>query len=463
MNTHTARSRGPARLFAIGCGVLSLSSVGLAVGQASASSSPPPTGVGCSAIPADGDGSFIGMADDPAATAASNNPQLSALAAAVDAAGLTDTLNGEGPFTIFAPTNSSFAKVDPDDLEALLADPSGLLFDVLTLHVIPGQQLSSADLAAAGTVDSLAGTLTFASNGGILTVDAGSGPVAVTCADIPTANATIHIVDSVLLPEVAAPMGDAPAADGTALYSVDLGTGASEQIGSLGQQLVGVAIAPDLGNVYGLTDQGELTTFAIDDPSTATTTVITGLGSDAPLIGIDVRPATGDLVGLSSGGVVYTIDPDSATATAVGTGIDPTIEAAALGFDFNPTVDRIRVGVATGQNLRLNPDTGAVGTNPDSGAPTIDGTLAFADGDDNAGTDPYVVGAAYTNSVAGATRTRLYVVDAATGTLAIQDPPNDGVLNTVGPLGVELTDAASFDIAANGETLLAVPANAFGS
>ena len=126
-----------------------------------------------------------------------------------------------------------------------------------------------------------------------------------------------------------------------------------------------------------------------------------------------------------------------AAATAVGAAIDPALESPAFGFDFNPTVDRIRVGASTGQNLRLNPDTGAIGTNPDTGAPTIDGKLTFADGDANVGVAPKVVGAAYTNSVAGATRTQLYVVDATTGSLAIQMPPNDGILNTVGSLGVD--------------------------
>ena len=255
-----------------------------------------------------------------------------------------------------------------------------------------------------------------------------------------------------------------PPADGTTLYSVDLGSGAATSIGSVGSglQLVGLAIAPDVGNVYGLTDAGELATFSVDDLTAVTTAPITGLAADDPLVGIDRRPADGSVVGLTGGGVVYKIDPSTAAATAVGEAIDPALESTAFGFDFNPTVDRIRVGASTGQNLRLNPDTGTIGTNPDTGAPTIDGKLAFADGDANAGAAPKAVGAAYTNSVAGATRTQLYVIDAATGSLALQMPPNDGILNTVGSLGVELPDAASFDIAANGDALLSVPSGAFG-
>ena len=251
--------------------------------------------------------------------------------------------------------------------------------------------------------------------------------------------------------------------DGTALYSVDLASGATTSIGTVGAQLVGLAIGPDLGNVYGLTDAGELATFSVDDLTAVTTTPVTGLADGDPLVGIDLRPANRTVVGLTGSGVVYTVDPTTGAATAAGAAIDPALESPTFGFDFNPTVDRIRVDVSTGQNLRLNPDTGAVGTNADTGAPTIDGTLAFTEGDANVGATPQVVGAAYTNSIAGATKTRLYVVDSATGSLAIQDPPNDGILNTVGALHVDLNDATSFDIAANGETLLAVPTNAFGA
>ncbi|MDQ3470519.1 MAG: fasciclin domain-containing protein [Actinomycetota bacterium] len=159
-----------------------------------------PSGPGCAAVPAEGDGSFEGMADDPAATAASANPELSTLVAAVDAAGLVDTLNGDGPFTIFAPANSAFEKIPAEDLDALLADPTGALTDILTLHVVQGEQMSSADLAEAGTVTAIAGELTLAAEGDSITVDAGGGPATVVCADVQTANATVHIIDTVLTP-----------------------------------------------------------------------------------------------------------------------------------------------------------------------------------------------------------------------------------------------------------------------
>ena len=139
------------------------------------------------------------MADDPAATAASNNPALSTVVAAVQAAGLVDTLNGEGPFTIFAPANSAFEAIPAEDLEALLADPMGDLTSILTLHVVAGQRLSSADLAEVGSVATVNGEeITFAADGDALAVNGGQATVV--CADVPTANATVHIIDGVLLP-----------------------------------------------------------------------------------------------------------------------------------------------------------------------------------------------------------------------------------------------------------------------
>ena len=155
-------------------------------------------GPACSAVPSDGEGSLSGMADDPAATAASNNPELTTLVQAVTEAGLVDTLNGEGPFTIFAPVNSAFAKIPAADLQAVLADKE-LLSSILTLHVVPGEQLDSEALAEVDTVPT--------ANGADITIDASgdsvmvNGQAEVVCANIPTANATVHLIDSVLMPQ----------------------------------------------------------------------------------------------------------------------------------------------------------------------------------------------------------------------------------------------------------------------
>ncbi len=169
----------------------------MAEGDAMAEGELQPTGAACSAVPADGEGSFAGMADDTAATAASNNPLLSTLVTAVSEADLVDTLNSDGPFTIFAPTNDAFAAIPEDQLAAVLADKD-LLTSVLTFHVIAGEKLSSADLIAAGSATTVNGAeLTFAADGDALSVN---GSAMTLCMDVPTANATVHIIDSVLLP-----------------------------------------------------------------------------------------------------------------------------------------------------------------------------------------------------------------------------------------------------------------------
>ena len=157
-----------------------------------------PSGPLCSAVPADGEGSFAGMTDDPAATAASNNPELSTLVTAVTEAGLVDTLNSDGPFTIFAPNNDAFAAIPPADLDAVLADQE-LLTSILTLHVVAGEELSSAELAEMDSVTTVNGadiSLEVEADGGLLV----NGQATVGCADIQTANATVHIIDAVLMP-----------------------------------------------------------------------------------------------------------------------------------------------------------------------------------------------------------------------------------------------------------------------
>ena len=103
-------------------------------------------GAGCAAVPDDGAGSFEGMAMDPVATAASNNPALSTLVTAVTKAKLVDTLNGAEDVTVFAPTDDAFAAMDPATLKKALGDPKGLLTDVLTAHVVAGR-LSPDQLA----------------------------------------------------------------------------------------------------------------------------------------------------------------------------------------------------------------------------------------------------------------------------------------------------------------------------
>lgn len=155
-----------------------------------------PFGSGCAAVPADGAGSFQGMAQDPVATAASNNPALSTLVTAVTKAELVDTLNSAEDITVFAPTNDAFAAMDQDTLKKALNDPKGLLTTVLTYHVVPGK-LSPADLA--GTHKTLqGGEVTVEGSGEDFTVD---GNAAVVCGNVQTANATVYLIDQVLSPK----------------------------------------------------------------------------------------------------------------------------------------------------------------------------------------------------------------------------------------------------------------------
>jgi len=154
-----------------------------------------PTGDGCAAVPKTGDGSFDGMAQDPVATAASNNPALSTLVSAVTAADLGDTLNTGGPFTIFAPVNDAFAKIPAADLDAVLKDKEKLTA-ILTYHVVP-ERIEPADLG--GTYTTVNGAKLTVS-GDAPSFDVGDGQATVICSGVQTANATVYLIDSVLMP-----------------------------------------------------------------------------------------------------------------------------------------------------------------------------------------------------------------------------------------------------------------------
>jgi uncharacterized surface protein with fasciclin (FAS1) repeats len=155
-------------------------------------------GAGCSAVPASGKGSFQGMATDPVATAASNNPVLSTLVTAVKQAGLVDSLNTAQNITVFAPSNDAFAKIPKATLAKVLADKA-MLTKILTYHVVP-QQLTPTDLA--GTFPTLEKQdVTVSGSGQAFTV--GADKANVVCGNVKTANATVYIVDSVLMPPAA--------------------------------------------------------------------------------------------------------------------------------------------------------------------------------------------------------------------------------------------------------------------
>ncbi len=183
--------------------------------------------------------------------------------------------------------------------------------------------------------------------------------------------------------------------------------------------------------------------YAFDDrsPGTWTRAALRGLPAGERIVGLDVRPATRQLIGLTNRSRLVEISRAKRSVTPIGPApFAPALLGASFGFDFNPMVDRIRVVSASRQNLRLDPASATVvGT---------DGTLRYKDGDVAVGVTPVIVGAAYTNNVAGATSTALYGIEIARSTLVLQETPNEGVLSTVGPLGVNLKSPTGFDISA---------------
>ena len=202
------------------------------------------------------------------------------------------------------------------------------------------------------------------------------------------------------------------------------------------------------GLVYGLNDAGELIGFDPANPAQVESRVaISGDAAGDTILGIDFRPETDELYAAGASSTIYTIDPASGVATAEGQ-TDPAIEGSLVGFDFNPMADAIRIVTDTGQNLRLTELDAGIST-------TVDGELAYAEDDDNAGGQPAVVGAGYANNVPDAESTMLFDIDLATGSLLQQDA-NPGILSTIGPLGVEFTGNAGFDIAAPNDDAYAV-------
>ena len=153
-------------------------------------------GSGCASVPKSGAGSFGGMSTAPVATAASANPVLSTLVAAVKKAGLVDTLNSAPNITVFAPANSAFAKIPASTLNSVLANKAELT-KVLTYHVVPGRY-TPAELASGRVIKTLEGTtITPAMRNGAYSINGAH----VVCGNVQTANATVYIIDSVLMPK----------------------------------------------------------------------------------------------------------------------------------------------------------------------------------------------------------------------------------------------------------------------
>lgn len=152
-------------------------------------------GPGCASVPKTGAGSFTGMSTAPVATAASANPVLSTLVTAVKKAGLVDTLNSASGITVFAPDNAAFAKIPAATLNQVLANKAELT-KILTYHVVAGRY-TPAQLAAGTPLKTLEGaTVTPALMGSTYEVNSAD----VVCGNVQTANATVYIINTVLMP-----------------------------------------------------------------------------------------------------------------------------------------------------------------------------------------------------------------------------------------------------------------------
>ncbi|MEU8777334.1 fasciclin domain-containing protein [Streptomyces sp. NPDC048606] len=171
-------------------------SLGVFAPQAWAGQGDEPFGSGCAAVPKQGAGSFTAMAGEPVATAASHNPALSTLVSAARQAGLVDTLNNAKDITLFAPTNEAFAKIPKADLDKVLADKAKLT-KILTYHVVD-RTVDKGDLADGSFKTLEGGTLTTAGSGDSYKVD---GAATIVCGDVATSNATVHLIDTVLMPK----------------------------------------------------------------------------------------------------------------------------------------------------------------------------------------------------------------------------------------------------------------------
>jgi hypothetical protein len=215
------------------------------------------------------------------------------------------------------------------------------------------------------------------------------------------------------------------------LHQIDLASGKSLKLGNLpAGNLKGLAI-PTSPVAYAIDDANNLVILNFISVGTPITKPVTGLQTGESILGIDFRPANGQLYGIGSSSRIYTLNTASGAATPVGSlPLTTLLSGSSFGFDFNPTVDRIRCVSNTGQNLRLHPETGIIAA--------IDGMLNPA--------TPMIVSSAYTNNFAGATSTILFNVDAMTNKLTKQDPPNNGTQVEVGSLGIDVEEAGGFDI-----------------
>jgi DNA-binding beta-propeller fold protein YncE len=180
--------------------------------------------------------------------------------------------------------------------------------------------------------------------------------------------------------------------------------------------------------------------LATIDTKTNKATGLTKIDGVGPILGVDVRPADGQLYALASDGTIAIVDALTGKAAPKSKLDSPLPEGVRITVDFNPVADKLRIIGSDGTNLRADVDAGKV---------TQDKPLQFAQTDAAAGQTPFIIAGAYSNSVKGTKETTLYDIDGALGAVFRQAPPNDGILNTIGMTGLDV-DAIGFDIVADG-------------
>lgn len=248
----------------------------------------------------------------------------------------------------------------------------------------------------------------------------------------------------------------------TALFTIDLATGGATPVGRIGNgklKLDAITSVPRDEIVVGVTSSNVLVSFRADNPEQVLTAVqLTNLAGGETITGLDFRPLTGELIAITSLNQIISIDRLTGQTIDRGAPIDPAVFAAGgnIGFDFNPTVDRLRLVNAANDNARYNPALFAL--------VQADTDLAYISTDPNVGVDPNVAGVAYDrNDNDPATATTLFGIDSTLNNLVRQGAvdgnnadiagggsPNGGLLTTLGSLGVDPTSLVSFDISNDG-------------
>ena len=193
--------------------------------------------------------------------------------------------------------------------------------------------------------------------------------------------------------------------------------------------------AVQAGSPVGLVDGHSLVTIDTANPKVTGRVHIKG-GFDK-ILGIDRRPADGMIYGITSDGTIVTIDLQSGQSTSKAKLSEAWKSGITTTIDFNPVADRLRVMGSNGANVRVNVDDGKV---------TLDGAHKFKEGDVNAGKTPRNRRGILHQRGQRRPVTTLYDIDAASGALVTQAPPNDGTLNTIGSLGIKRRRVA-FEIA----------------